>query len=403
MVSYFPYTLDQETPMTLDALTKMPIQLPHQPPVIHLNHCGISPLCQEAQQQIHRLTDCHANAALSAADYLNAITTFHQAAAQLLDTQPHNIAYLQNTAEGMGLIANGYPFQAGDRIVSYVHEYPSNHYAWKIQERRGAKLELLTNTQAPPTAPQQPGAWSLDELAQLVAQPEGHRIKLVSVSHVQFTSGFAADLKQLGQWCYDHGIDLVVDAAQSLGSLALYPEAWHISAVAASGWKWLLGPIGSGVLYTSPSFRAKLDIVLAGPEVMQQGDDYLDHRWQPHTDSRRFEFSTLPPLQVAGLAASLQKLNQYGIAAIQREIFRLQDYFLSRLDQDRYPPYFLAPSHRSGIIALMPRQSPQSIVAQLQQQHIICSTRGGYLRIAPHFYNDEAQLDQVLHHLNDGQ
>ena len=189
------------------------------------------------------------------------------AAAQLLKTAADNLAFIKNTSEGINLIANGYPFKAGDQVVTYVHEYPANHYPWKLQEKRGVELVLLRDS----TQGERPVAWSMRDLEKCVTP----RTRVIALSHVQFASGYG-DLKPLAELCHA-GIDLVIDAAQSLGSLPIYPDKLNAAAVVSSGWKWLMGPIGSGVLYTSPQFRAKLDLTMIGAESMQQGTDYLDH------------------------------------------------------------------------------------------------------------------------------
>jgi selenocysteine lyase/cysteine desulfurase len=227
------------------------------------------------------------------------------------------------------------------------------------------------------------------------------RTRLVAVSHVQFTSGYAADLAELGEFCHQRGIDLVVDVAQSLGSLPVRPRECRISAMAGSGWKWLLGPVGSGVMYTSPEFREKLDVVLAGANMVAQGTDYLDHTWDLLEDGRRFEYSTVQLSYAAALGRSVSDLFcKYAPQDVRDEIFRLQDLFISRVDTKRYRPVLFPPEHRSGILAIVTDGDPAEIVASLAAGGICVSARGGYLRIAPHFYNDDDEMTRAADALN---
>ena len=181
---------------------------------------------------------------------------FHRNFGQLFKTSPENISMMTNTSESLSMIANGYPLEAGDQIISYVNEYPANHYPWVMQaKRRGVELILLSDVDPvqesrPYTSPipdQFARSWSFKELESRVTD----RTRIIALSHVQFTSGFAADLPRLGEFCQSKGIDLVIDAAQGLGCLPIYPEEYGISCVASAGWKWLLGPPGTGVLYLS--------------------------------------------------------------------------------------------------------------------------------------------------------
>jgi len=304
---------------------------------------------------------------------------------------------VKNTSEALSMVANGYPFQAGDEVISYIHEYPANHYPWRLQERRGVKLKLLSNVPARQDIdPALPGSWSMEELQNLITP----RTRVIALSHVQFASGYAADLRALGQLCRERGIDLVVDAAQSLGSMPLYPEEYNIAALAAAGWKWLLGPFGTGVFYTSEAFREKLTPVLVGAETMQQGMDYLDHHWNPHASAKRFEYSSSPVILVAALATCLREVHQrYSPEAIFAEILRLQDHFLKKLDNPAVKPLLFPTGHRSGILSLV-CQDLEKRMQQLKEAKIACSPRGGLLRVAPHFYNTEEDMEALAAVLN---
>ena len=366
---------------------------------IYLAHCGISPLFSGAYLKELEISRAQRDTgALAFKRYEDHLDELRATAAALLQTSPENLAFVKNTSEGMGLIANGYPFEKGDRIISYIHEYPANHYPWKLQELRGVELVLLPNRdKACGAGDGLPCSWSMSDLEQMA----NDKTRIIALSHVQFTSGFAADLKALGDFCRSRGIDLVIDAAQSLGSLPVYPEESNISAIASSGWKWLLGPVGTGLLYTSEQFRNKLGHVLVGAEVMVQGTDYLDHTWQPHHSARRFEYSTSPVCLAAALKACIEKIPlHYGPENIRQEVFRLQDIVLEHLDRSRFTPVEFPAEHRSGILSVVCRDDPDLIVKAMERNGVICSSRGGYLRLAPHFYISDEEIQRAVFLLN---
>ncbi|MCB1166784.1 MAG: aminotransferase class V-fold PLP-dependent enzyme, partial [Leptospiraceae bacterium] len=203
------------------------------------------------------------------------------AAAELLQTDAANLSFMKNTAEGLSTIASGYPFEPGDEIISYIHEYPSNHYPYVLQKDRGVILKLIPDRKIHSAQKEgMPGGFDLSDVEALITK----KTRMIAISHVQFTSGFACDLEAMGKLCKGHGIDLIVDGAQSMGCLPLYPEKWNIAAIAASGWKWMMGPVGTGILYTSPDFRSRIRQTMAGADLMKQGQDYLNHSWQPYDD-----------------------------------------------------------------------------------------------------------------------
>jgi cysteine desulfurase / selenocysteine lyase len=383
---------------------KSPKKFPVKDKYIYLSHCGASPLWGGALKKERAFAEeHHKTGGLMFPKYMPTLDKLRESAAALMNTTADNMAFVKNTSEAMGMIANGYRFRPGDQVICYVHEYPANYYPWKLQERRGVELILLPDRDVSdgedgPVPEGYPRGWSMNDLEALVTD----RTKLIAISHVQFTSGFAADLKILGDFCRERGIDLVIDAAQSLGCLPVYPEEYNIAAVASSGWKWLMGPLGCGLFYTSPRFRTKLTDVNVGSELMQQGLDFLNHSWHPHLSARRFQYSTSPISLASALEACISDLFlRYSPEDIRAELIRLQDIFLKSLDRERFQPVVYPLEHRSGILALLCKNDEPAVVLEaLTEKNIVCSERGGYLRIAPHFYNTDEELKKAATVLN---
>ena len=378
---------------------KNPEHFPIKQEFIYLNNCGIAPLFRQAALASARFMDTHCRRGAAVfQEYGNPLDDLHTEAAKLMETNPQNISFMKNTAEALSLIANGYPFQPGDEIISYVHEYPSNHYPWKMQEKRGVKLKLLGNVSVCDLKENpNPGGWSMEELKKSITP----KTRIVALSHVQFTSGFAADLTELGELCLANGIDLIIDTAQSLGSLPVLPEKMHISACAGSGWKWLLGPIGSGIMYTSEKFRKSLEVSAAGADIMEQGQNYLNHSWNPHTDGRRFEYSTIEVANAVALTQCFRLIfNHYGPENIKKEIFRLQDLFLEHIDPKKFSSALPETKNRSGILSLLPVKKDDALPSRALSSGLFVGMRGGYLRIAPHIYNDDVEIIKAAAILN---
>lgn len=366
---------------------------------IYLAHCGVSPLYSKAAARATELLEeqMRFGGTHFMSFYGVSLDGFKEQAAQLLHTQADNLAAVRNTSEAISMIANGYPFEQGDEIITFTHEYPANFYPWAIQVEKGVQLREIPNQPLEQVNnPALVGSFSVEDIERLITP----RTRIIAVSHVQFTSGFAADLQKIGALCKAHGIDFIVDAAQSLGSMPLYPEEWNISAIASAGWKWLLGPMGSGVFYTAPAFREKLRPVLVGAETMTQGFDYLDHRWTPHHSARRFEYSTSSITHVAALEVAMREVhNHYGIEAIFNELLRLQTIFLENLNQPKATPIVFQAPNRSGILSLVLPDTALAAKA-LADQKIYTTARGGFLRIAPHVSNTDEEMIQAAEALN---
>lgn len=372
---------------------------------IFLSHCAISPLHPVAMSREHSVSMSHNKCGHLAWNsiYERALDEFRVNAAQLLRTSADNVNFIRSTAEGVNLIANGYRFSPGDQVITYKHEYPSNYYPWFLQAGRGVELLQLPNRSSQSSLASYPGGWSLQDLEEMVTP----RTRVVALSHVQFASGYAANLSELGAFCESRNIDLVLDVAQSIGSMPIYPEASGVAAVVGSGWKWLMGPVGSGIMYTSPKFRDKLAITMAGSEIVQQGVDYLDHTWHPHRTAKMFEYSTSPMSLVASLSAVIRDVFlEIGLESIYSEICRLQNLLLTHLDSSTYVAPVDNLRGTSGILALATTQDPQRIVNVLAEECSVFLTARGqsatdaYIRIAPHFYNTDEEMIDVASALN---
>ena len=376
-------------------------KFPYKKNLNFIAFCSVSPLYAPAAKSAKEYYDRQSAEGICLYDYYAGTKSipagFKNTAAKLLKVDADDISIPTNTSEALNLIANGYPFEPGDEIVSFEHEYPANHYPWVLQQKRGVKLKLLPNDNLGGKIPKGlVGGWS--NLESLVTD----KTKLIALSHVQFTSGYAADLEKLGQFCKSRNIDLVIDAAQSLGSVPIYPEKYGISAVAASGWKWLLGPVGTGVFYTSKKFREKIQITMSGSDHMKQQAEYLDHTWQPFDDGRKFNYSTISYASVAGLTTVIEEVfNRYSVENIQKEIYRLQDLALAILNKDKYLPILHEQQNRSGILALVPKNSnAKELHTELKKQGVIITARDGYLRFAPHFCTTEEEIEKAVNILN---
>ncbi len=379
---------------------KSEIAFPAKKNGLFLSHCAISPMQRHAKEAAQGFLDAMAEGGISRLPpYYDLLPKFHKKFGQLFKTDAKNISSVHNTAEGMCLIANGYLFQPGDEIISYVHEFPSNHYPWCLQEKRGVKLVLLEDSDPLDTLAdvKSPRSWSMADLTRKVTA----KTRIIAISHVQFTSGYAADLKQLGLFCKERNIDLVLDGAQSVGCLPLYPEEYNVSAVAVSCWKWLMGPFGAGLLYTSPEFREKIELTMAGSSSMQQGLEYLDHTWNPHEDGRKFEYSTLSWEHLAALNGLLDGVFlRYSMGDIYAEVLRLQDVFLKNLDPDLFRPLLFPDVHRSGILALLPKCNAGELLERLTKHRLILTLRSEYIRVAPHFYLTDEDMKRAAECFN---
>lgn len=371
---------------------------------IYLSHCGLSPLYPGSRDVMHELIDLHTSRgdALFREHYIQAFTKAKTLLGKFLNTAPQNVALVRNTTEALSMVANGYPWKTDDEIILYRYEYPANFYPWINLQGRGVRIQTLANHMPLRAVPEDlPGVWTWEDLESLV----NDRTRMIVMSHVQFVSGYAVDLEKLGLFCLERGIEFVLDVAQSLGALPIDVERFHISALAGSGWKWLRGPMGVAPFITSPQMREKLALTVVGAETMVQGTDFLNHDWNPHQSARRFEYATTSAYLVAGFNRVLEDVFlKKDMVELSMKLFQLQDHFLERLAHPDFVPLLWPNRHRSGILSVYHPDS-EDVVSYLEGRNIRTSARGGYIRVAAHYYNtfqDMEYLAEVLNEFDEG-
>jgi selenocysteine lyase/cysteine desulfurase len=231
--------------------------------IVYLNHAAVSPLPTTTVQAIEsQLHDVHENGSLHFRDWLAVKNNARQLLANLLGCRPAQVAFMRNTSDSLSTIANGLKWRAGDNIVTFRHEFPSNIYPWiRIRDTAGVELRMCEERN---------GRVDVDELVSMIDS----QTRVVAISHVQFASGYRIDLERIGRVARDHGALLVVDVIQSLGVIAINVDAELIDAAAGASHKWLLGPEGVGYLYLSDRAREMIEPTLVGWVSVPNPDDY---------------------------------------------------------------------------------------------------------------------------------
>ena len=373
--------------MDSQVLQRLQAEFPVIEACAYLNHAGMAALPRLAADRMKALADLVSVTGDRRWLERNAeVERVRGLAARLLGAhEPREVAFVENTSTGLSLVAEGFPWQPGDNVVSAELEYPSNVYPWMCLVDRGVDYR---------TVPEREGR--IDE-EELLARIDGNTRMLV-LSSVQYASGYRVDLRQLGAFCRERGVLFVVDAIQSLGALAHDVEMELIDVVAASAHKWLLGAEGIGLLYVSDRVIERFRPVRSGWRSMRDMFDWLKLDVDFQEGAKRFECGTMNMYGIAALGGSLEILLEAFVAGAEERILSLTE----RAAQGLAGLGFRVISSRrigeaSGIVtAIHPQIDAKDLVRHLASQDIVVSARAGRLRISPHFYNSEDEIDRCL-------
>jgi selenocysteine lyase/cysteine desulfurase len=354
---------------------------------LFLSHCAVSPLPQAAVTAIQQLvTHVARHGGLDIPLVAERTVAWRKKMAVLLNASPEEIAFIGNTVQGINLVANGIRWRAGENIVAADIEFPANVYHWQYLERRGVETRLV------------PTRDGRVELAELFAAVD-HHTRLIALSYVQFLSGFRLAVQRVGEFCRDRGIYFFLDAIQGLGAMHLDVQHVPVDFLAAGGHKWLLGPTGTGVFYCRRAVLDDLEVSSIGHGSMVPRQEFLPYQLNLRPEAARFEGGARNSLGIVGLEASVDLLLQAGTGRIEAHILSLHDRLLEALQRRGYRIYspHAHRAERSGIVSFAsPRHAPEMLLEHLKQQGIVLTARSGWLRVAPHFYNTEDDIERLL-------
>ena len=308
-------------------------------------------------------------------------------AAAFVGADPAEIAFTKNTPDALNIVANGLRWQRGDRVVICDLEFPANVFPWLNLVEKGVETIFVRS---------ESGRVPIEAVIEAIDD----RTRLVSLSWVEFSNGYRNDLRIVGQVCHERGALLAVDAIQGLGALRFDVRELNVDFFGAASHKWLLGPVGVGWFFCRRELIEQLNVSSVGHSSYERGPttSWLDYNLRLWPDARRFEPGIANWLGLAGLEAALDLLIEVGIDRIEAQVKHLTDMLVAGL-LDR-GLWLAAPrdgEQWSGIVTFSSERRPSDELFQpLQRAGFSVTHREGAIRVAPHFYNNEEDIERFL-------
>jgi cysteine desulfurase/selenocysteine lyase len=292
---------------------------------------------------------------------------------RLVNCQPDDIAFVPNASTALGLLLSGLNWRAGDRVLTLEHEFPNNLYAPGLLERFGVE------TTACP--------W--DRFYESV----NAKTRLVIVSSVNYTTGFAPPLAELSGFLRTRGILLYVDGTQSVGALRFDAASIQPDMLAVHGYKWLLSPNGAGFFYIAPQLRERLQPNVVGWRSHRdwRNVDNL-HHGVPELllSAEKYEGGSVSFALLYAMEASLDLILETGPDVIEQRVLDLSAQARAMLAELGAT---IAHSESPIVAARFDNRDVSALARVLAEQHILVSARRGHLRVSTHLYNNEQDLE----------
>ena len=359
---------------------------------VYMNHAGVAPLSKRVQKaMLDFVEDATINGAVNVDDWVDTVEECRDSAAELLNAKSTEIAFMKNTTQGILIAANGIDWKDGDNVVTTAVEFPANVYPWwSLNDRYGVETRMV---------PEKDGIIHLQDLIDTIDD----RTRVVTISHVEFASGYRNDITAIGEICQQRDIWFVVDAIQSLGAIMVDVKKSKIDILAADGHKWMLAPEGAAVFYCSDNKRDRLINTNLGWAGVVNPRDFLDYDITQKPDATRFEEGSYNTTGIYGLNAAINLLKQIKIQNIENRILDLTNKLIIGLEQKGYRVVTSKSKFdRAGIVIFESNSyTPTLLFNLLQDNNVIAAERGNGIRISPHFYNTESEIQQLLNILPD--
>jgi selenocysteine lyase/cysteine desulfurase len=357
---------------------------------IFLAHAGVCPLPRRVSGAIRDYAALCTQGDQELLLPAHQIRRSRELAARLLNAHRDEIAFVGPTSLALSFVAAGLDLKRNDNILIYFDDYPANVYPWMAQAERGVEVRLLNTHELGRICP-------MDVLDQV-----DENTRLVALASCHFVSGYRLDLNALGQALHERNILFCVDAIQTLGAFPTTVE--HVDFLAADAHKWLLGPCAAGILFVRKSLQERLHPTVFGGHNVRCPNYVAQEEMIFRADARRYEAGSQNLLGLVGLNAAMELVLEIGIDAIAAELLRKRALLVSALNNKGYTVLNAAapPTHGSGIISFY-RDSfdVASLYGKLEAASIITSLRSdrsgrNFLRLSPHFYNTDAELQRAL-------
>jgi selenocysteine lyase/cysteine desulfurase len=293
--------------------------------------------------------------------------------ARLINCSATDIAFVPNASAALGLLLAGLDWHPGDRILTLEHEFPNNLYAPGSLDRFGVEMAAVS--------------W------QRFYEAIDARTRLVVLSSVNYNTGFAPPLAELSDFLHARGILLYIDGTQSLGALRFDASRIQPDMFAVHAYKWMLSPNGAGFFYISPQLRERLQPNVIGWRSHRdwRNVDNL-HHGAPELPSsaEKYEGGSVSFALLYAMEASLDLILEIGPETIEQRVLELAGKARSVLCNLGAS---VAESDSPIVAAKFERHDVSALARSLKEQRVLVAARRGHLRVSPHLYNNEQDLE----------
>lgn len=349
---------------------------------LHMNNAGLAPISKPARDKIlYWGNRFYEEGFYTDHDYMNDVFHSRTSLAKLIGCEWNEIAFFQSTASAISQLCFHFPLSSGDEVITWDQEYASNLYPWQEACKRAHAKLVIVESEKNLTTP-------VEKIITKITV----KTKVIAISWVQFLTGAKSDILALSKVTREKNIFLFVDIMQGLGLHPMNMKEWGVDAVAGGSHKWLTSPVGVGFLALDMKHINKIQPHNVGAYTFGTCDDPTDLHCMPKKDALKFEAGSKQVLEITALGASVDLILKTGVSVIEAEVLRLSEKLAGGLLSMGYEVHY----NQSSIVNFIPRKESAQKLSSIPCNYAI---RGPGLRLSPHAFNNDEDIEKVLRSL----
>lgn len=355
----------------------------------YLNQASLGLIGSPAVHEMHKFIDDyarHGNCHLSDKDELAYLDSLRSVGAKIFACPVSHVAIVAGASEILAQLPSMIQPAAGSNIVAVASDFPAITRPW-LRQQNLHNCQIRFVEDCPST-----------DLTDVLIEAIDEDTSVVAVSSVQFATGTTVDINRIRKSVSEMGARLIVDVTQDLGARPIDVGEWDADAVVCSGYKWLGGHGGVALAAMSPRLLENAPPMtgwMGAPEPFNFNAKLL----LLANDARRYTQSTMSYVSVACLSAAIEQLLAYGTHNIENHARKLANQLTIKAAALGWFPYRSAADSAacSHIVSLShAEKSVEETIKVLTARNIVCSSRGGRIRVSIAPYNDENDIDMLV-------
>lgn len=353
--------------------------------IVYFNHASTGPMCKPVIDRIREILIERSEIKIDDYEsFLSVVNETKNLLANYLNTDKDRIAFTDNTSNGINILAQGLNLEGGDKVILNEIEFPANVYPFLNLRKKGVVVKFVKAIDGVVTA---------EDIINAVDD----RTKVISVSYVQFLSGYKIDLEKLGEFCKSKNIVFAVDSIQGLGAFQLDVQKCNIDFLSNGTQKWLFGLQGMAFIYVSDKLQKQMEPAFVGWLSVVNAWNLMDYSFNIKSSASAFQTGTINTLGVYALSTTLKMLESFGYSRIENLVTDHTLFLRNKLSEEGLNlfPGQLEEKYFSGIVSFR-HPNPEGLFDWLNNRKILVSLREGLIRLSPHFYNTTSEIERVI-------